>query len=744
MLPRLPLDDRTFDSILQEARRSIPQRLPEWTDENTHDPGMTFLELFSWLSEMQQFYLSRVPERNMHKFLDLLGVSPREASSAEAEVSFGNVREPVVLPRGTKLQAEDQLFETVDAVKLLPISIDRIVTRTEREASDRSASNTGGNVAYFAFGREAAADSRLYIAFDREPVVGEILSIHIRLADDSSGKDFPNGKPQGVIPSARVAWKAYGWEEEHGASWLPLRLVEDETLHLSFSGRITFEITAPMRPVIVHPAGDRPRFWISCTLEQPGYELPPRIDRLLLNTVRAKQQDTRSEQQRYDSNGEPGLGIEADSFLARYGRLRVQVQETDGRWREWRQLPDIGYADAQTLGYIVERESGINGPVTVRFGNGINGAIPRQGSNNIRRIHAMEDFSSLCWIGRSNGLPHQTFQLYDLPCKWKDQLLLQIGIPDADSGQLLWEDWEPVEQFDRSGPLDRHYVYNPVTGELKFGNDENGAIPTAHSEPNLCVMVCVLGGGERGNIKPHLLNQWIQPEQNELELIADNAGYGVGGAESETLEETLERAQKEWQSPYCAVTNEDYIAIAKNTPGLKVTRVHVIPEYAPGRGKPTPGAVSVVVVPQGLSDTPMPSLGFLETVANHLDDRRLVTTEVHVIAPEYIRVTVHAVVVVEPHFMEEGHRIVAALNRLLSPIDKQDGIQGWPFGRTVHKGDIYSSISRMKGIAYVQDLWLEAEGKSLRKSSGGDILLPDNGIVYSGDHRIELISRTQL
>jgi len=154
--------------------------------------------------------------------------------------------------------------------------------------------------------------------------------------------------------------------------------------------------------------------------------------------------------------------------------------------------------------------------------------------------------------------------------------------------------------------------------------------------------------------------------------------------------------------------------------------------------------VTVVVVPQGLGDTPVPSAGFLETVAKHLDDRRLITTEVHVVAPDYVKVTVHAVVVVEPHFMEEGHRIVAALNRLLAPHDKPGGVQGWPFGRTVHKGDIYGAISRVKGVAYVQDLWLDAAGKAVRKSAGGDLELPETGIVFSGAHRIELISSSQL
>ena len=85
-----------------------------------------------------------------------------------------------------------------------------------------------------------------------------------------------------------------------------------------------------------------------------------------------------------------------------------------------------------------------------------------------------------------------------------------------------------------------------------------------------------------------------------MQLTADNAGYGFGGGEGESLEDCLERAQSEWQTPHCAVTNEDYIAIAKQTPGLQVARVHVIPQYAPGQGK-SPGAVTVVVVPKGMT-----------------------------------------------------------------------------------------------------------------------------------------------
>ncbi|MFC5406948.1 putative baseplate assembly protein [Cohnella soli] len=744
MLPKIPLDDRTFDSIVQEARKGIQKRLPEWTDENAHDPGITFVEMFSWLSEMQQYYLSRIPERNLRKFLSLLGIAPREAAAAETEVSIGNVTKPIELPAGTKLQAEDQPFETIERARLLPLSIDRIVTRTEREASDRSASNTGGNVAFYAFGKEAAADSRLYIAFDREPIVGETIALHVRLADGDEG--VTSELHEKIVPSAKVAWKIYGEDDEGGMSWLPLAVMEDETVHLTYSGTISFLIEAPVRQVIVHPAADKPRYWISCTLENAGYELPPRIDRVLLNTVKVRQQDTKSEHFVYDGTGLPGQAIVSARFLARYGDILVQVREADGSWRDWREVRSFDEADIARDGrcYVVAREAGPDGWSEVRFGDGKRGDMPAEGTGNIRRIHYEKSFVALSLIGRSNGLPHQKVMLHDLPCKWRDGLALQIGVPSEDGAEMLWEDWKPVADFDRSGPLDRHYVFEPGTGTIAFGNDENGAIPAASEEFNIRLIGCVLGGGERGNIKPHLLTEWRQEEERELGLTSDNAGYGFGGAEEESLEACLERAQAEWQTPYVAVTSDDYARLAMETPGLRVSRVHVIPNRAPGREKPAPGSVTVVVVPEGLGETPAPSAGFLATVTKHLDDRRLVTTEVHVVAPEYVKVTVHAVVVVEPQFMDESRRIAAALKRLLAPTDGKDGVLGWPFGRTVHKSDIYGAISAVKGVAYVQDLWMDAEGRAAKKSPGGDILLEGHGIVYSGDHRIELISRAQL
>ena len=57
------LDDQKYTDIVEAAKRRIPVIFPEWTDMNEHDPGITLIELFAWLKEMQQYTLNRIPDR---------------------------------------------------------------------------------------------------------------------------------------------------------------------------------------------------------------------------------------------------------------------------------------------------------------------------------------------------------------------------------------------------------------------------------------------------------------------------------------------------------------------------------------------------------------------------------------------------------------------------------------------------------------------------------------------------------
>ncbi|WP_274650199.1 putative baseplate assembly protein [Paenibacillus humicola] len=768
MLPSPNLDDRRFEQIVRDARSAIPKWLPDWTDENAHDPGITLVELFAWLSEMQQYYINRIPERSLLRFLKLLGEKPGLAREARTEVSVGGAARVMPLPAGTKLAAQDQRFETTQPISLHPAKLERVIVRTERDANDYTSTNENGGVSFYAFGPDARAGSRMYVAFDRELAAGTVMSVYFELHEPGAVPFTPPADARrDVIPSAAVSWKYYGISSDTGAGgtaepgeaalaggsgWMPLEIVEDETLHLMYGGTLTFRVPGPMRPVMVHPANDRGRYWICGMVEEAGYENPPRIEHIALNTVPAVQRDTFSELFHADGSGEPVQKVTVSSFLAAFGHIRVQTRENGG-WLEWRefagQRPASGRENGPLAGgarlYRCEQQID-SGEAHIVFSGGDGRAVPPQGASTIRIVASAPEFEAMRLLGRTDGLPAQRLTAYDCPLQ-NGRFMLQIGSKRR-GGEWLWEDWTEVDDFDGSGPDDNHFVYDETSREIRFGDNERGRVPAASEEPNVIVIVCSIGGGTRGNVKHGMIDRFIHPYYEEAGLTVTNHAFAGGGKERESLQDCIERVQTRLSEPFRAVTGEDVERLVLRTPGLRVARVKALPLYLKGlRDYPrsqAPGQLTVAVVPYSPAAAPVPSKGFLQTVRRHLDERRLITTEVHVIAPEYIRITVHAVAIVEPHFVDEGRQMTAALNRLLQPLDGNDGSKGWPFGRTVYKGDLYGILNEMKGVAFIQELWLDAEGQHYSRTPSGDIEIPPYGLVYSGEHEVELISRTDI
>jgi hypothetical protein len=73
-VPQPNLDDRTFDQLATEARALIARHFPAWTDYNPSDPGITLIELFSFLAEAAIYQINRVPERSLERFAALVGI----------------------------------------------------------------------------------------------------------------------------------------------------------------------------------------------------------------------------------------------------------------------------------------------------------------------------------------------------------------------------------------------------------------------------------------------------------------------------------------------------------------------------------------------------------------------------------------------------------------------------------------------------------------------------------------------
>lgn len=71
-IPLPDLDDRSYAELTALAREQIPALLPEWTNYNPSDPGITLVELLAWLTEMLLYQVNQIPDASTKNFLKLI------------------------------------------------------------------------------------------------------------------------------------------------------------------------------------------------------------------------------------------------------------------------------------------------------------------------------------------------------------------------------------------------------------------------------------------------------------------------------------------------------------------------------------------------------------------------------------------------------------------------------------------------------------------------------------------------
>src|SRR4051812_42697187 len=87
-LPVPDLDDRTFQGLVDEAKRMVQRRCPEWTDHNVSDPGVTLIEAFAFMTDQLIYRMNRIPDRLFIKFLELIGVRLFPPTPARVNETF--------------------------------------------------------------------------------------------------------------------------------------------------------------------------------------------------------------------------------------------------------------------------------------------------------------------------------------------------------------------------------------------------------------------------------------------------------------------------------------------------------------------------------------------------------------------------------------------------------------------------------------------------------------------------------
>jgi hypothetical protein len=366
MIENLKLDDQNFEQLVGTARKAIRKYAPEWTDENVHDPGITLIELFAWLTEMLSYYMNHTTEQLNFAFLSLLGY-PRSFGSPA--VCFCSDVSPVVgfIRAGTKFYKGDFCFETVVDTRQTPYEIIDVKGYGVGEAARDLLTPMRNGLSVYPFGRiaEKRHEPSFELHFDREIDASEGIRLYFKVVEDGFKRN-PVTDPDSFILLGQLTW--YTLSDD---VWLAAETVDDATYGLLQSGILTVKSASN------HISGLR------AVLEDDQYELMPKIAFIATHVIELVQTETLSEADytsMWHGSGLPNQRIPLpfpDVFMH---ALQLEVLE-QGEWQPWHFVPTLYAGNGEDRIYTVDFDAR-----ELYFGDGVYGKVPEIGHNNIRLV----------------------------------------------------------------------------------------------------------------------------------------------------------------------------------------------------------------------------------------------------------------------------------------------------------------------------------------------------------------------
>jgi predicted phage baseplate assembly protein len=391
-LPAPNLDDRTFQEIVDEAKRLIPQYTPEWTNHNLSDPGVALIELFAWMSEMVLYRLNQVPDRLYVHFLNLVGIEPFPPSVATVPLTFwlsATQNQSVTVPRGMQVATAGEaaggavVFSTTEDLVIAPPVLK--VAATTDAKGERVLNVTddlrfpGQAVTCFTSpernGRLVPGDAVLF-GFENS-LAGTALRLAFNARAEGIGVD-PTNPP-------------LAWEVWNGEAWIDAAVYSDSTGGLNRAGDVVLMV--PLEHEFLTLA-NVPAYWIRCRLltpkpGQPTYQASPKVESLTVatlgGTVTAEHSATAPAEVLGRSDGAPGQEFRVSVWPVLPRRPEETVRITDpGGAVEWVEVEDFSRSGPTDPHFVWDSSSGVIrfGP-RIRYPDGTvrqHGRIPRDGA----------------------------------------------------------------------------------------------------------------------------------------------------------------------------------------------------------------------------------------------------------------------------------------------------------------------------------------------------------------------------
>lgn len=712
------LDDRRYDDLRDELIRRIPVHVPEWTDHNAADPGIALLELFADMGETLLERFNRVPEAARLAFLELLGIAPRPAKAAGAMVRLSLARgetKAITVPWSPfqprlRVAAGPVAFEAREEISVLPLELQTWI----KAPFNPTAGQTPDPAAL----DDLAALLTDHLQPDLPAAAGTVPEkpLSLSVADAYEPLPLPPVE-EGLLPPPISTYQSVdGW------LWLAL-LAPQPLLKTSTLPRLRQEIAAQVLNLGVrvdaalcgstdhHRCADAgaaperwPLEWQISTGRFRGREA--KVTRALYTPLEVVHDGSNGFRRSgclrlrlpdNSASGDPGLGTwTAESFsppdpdLLGIGELPPALpNERDGE---------------RLLAWIrVRRRDPSHPPLKVRWLD-----------VNVVPVEQAIGLEAPELLGYGEGRPGQVLQLSRRPVL-PGSLTIQVAAAADANGERAWRTWQPIDDLIEAKPEQAVYQLDAESGAIRFGDGLRGRMPLP-GEAIRCLDYRH-GGGVAGNVGAGRINR-IERASSEVlaaNLKVSNPLAAEGGSDAETAEAAGQRLPRLLRHNDRAVGRDDFADLALETPSAGIGRAHCLPRHLPHqRLDEIPGVVTLIVIPAYdplHPDEPEPDRDQLQRVCAWLEPRRLVTTELYITPPTYVRLSVAVSVEAEADVGEDTLRnqVELALRQLLAPLPPfgPDGL-GWPFGRDVGERDLEAAVLRVQGVRLVNGVLISA------------------------------------
>lgn len=516
---RIRLDNSSYDAIWAKALASLKGRGDWWSHREISDPGITLMEMWAVLCDMQSFYLDQIQESHYRGYLKLLGLGPDNGSCAGVWVQFKNVKQDCILPAGVRVLADTMVFETVEEVELTANRICGFYRGDGCRAADMLLSRKSR--------LELKKTEPLFSFCLKRPLrAGHSLSLYV-LLDETAQRNPPG---PGFSPLVRLRWEY--WTE---GGWREAGILRDDTQGLLYSGCVCLLAEAPMR------AREDRGYEIRCRVLEGAYDEMPVLYKISLNAAQVIQKDTCCCQE-YGVFSSSCPRVELKSCLGKTGRIRVFARQEKELWRE------------------ITEDCGIGPPISPgkqkRY-------VYFKGEAEAKFVCCREGFEEEYGPCPITGVTGQRIQL-----PWENVLRdsVELMLPLGDEG--LYREYKRADPEEVR--VENAWHWRDGGNSIVLGDGRHGDIPPA-SEKGLLLTGLALFQGEKGNVSIDRIRCLERPELFGG-ITCSNPLAGKGGRARPEPSAQFAEAADELRRLQRIVTCEDAERLAGEVPGLLVKR----------------------------------------------------------------------------------------------------------------------------------------------------------------------------